>query len=538
MPVLFLESGGEQREISFHTGQTLREILDTTDLRVTSACSGNGMCGLCHIKIFKGKINEPLPNERLALSERQIQNGIRLACQVIPEQDVWAVLQNPAPKSNWRSLNENEYNEISFPGNSGTEPCFSSQSTSLGAAIDLGTTHISLTIWDLEKKCRLSGRSGPNEQQIFGSDIISRLTAACESKENSSEISSLAKNSISTALHDIYTREYIDIAKIKKMVLVGNTAMLSLITAKNFDMLHKPQYWSVPIDYQPDDTENLRKYWGIHKESSIKFVPPVSGFVGSDLLAGVLATHLTKSKKTSLLIDFGTNTEIALWDGAHLWVASAAGGPAFEGCGISLGMPAEFGAIYSLFPVDDDKKYDFAVTSGAQPRGFCGSGLIDLIAYLINSKDINAKGLISRSDSTDGIAVLEEYQLRLKKRDIDIFQRAKSAIASCIIALMKSAGIPFNDLQRICVCGAFGRFLNIQNAQSIGLLPEIPNAMIELCGNTALTGCELILLSGSDAEELENLREKIKYINIAENTDFDELFFDNLYLKPMKRDTI
>ena len=246
---------------------------------------------------------------------------------------------------------------------------------------------------------------------------------------------------------------------------------------------------------------------------------------------------MTAQTKVSLLIDFGTNSEIALWDGSTLWVTSAAGGPAFEGSGLSCGMPAVAGAIYQIEHNEYSQDFTLQVLAGADPKGLCGSGLVDLIACLLRTGVLDRKGKLTDEMAGEGFPLLKGSQvIVMTNRDVDIFQRAKAAIGAGIRLLLKSAGITTKKLERVYVSGAFGRFLNVRNAQDIGLLPRVQPHSIELCGNTALAGCEMLLVSTNQLLKLESIRKRAHVINMSNHSEFEELFLENLYVKPMETD--
>jgi uncharacterized 2Fe-2S/4Fe-4S cluster protein (DUF4445 family) len=273
---------------------------------------------------------------------------------------------------------------------------------------------------------------------------------------------------------------------------------------------------------------------GIDPQATVEVIPPCAGFVGSDLLAGVLATGLT-DRPGGLLIDFGTNSEVALWDGCTLWITSAAGGPAFEGSQVQCGMPAEPGAIYRVDRQPDSAELHFQVIGDGQAEGLCGSGLIDLIACLRASGDLTRTGRFATPSLTEGFVIRRRNPtLRLSHVDVDMFQRAKAAIGVGIKTLLAGAGMAAAELSRICVCGVFGQHLNCPHAQAIGLLPSVPPSQIELCGNTALAGCEWLLLSPASAADLAWLRERMTVINLSQAPEFERLFLESLYLEPME----
>jgi uncharacterized 2Fe-2S/4Fe-4S cluster protein (DUF4445 family) len=226
---------------------------------------------------------------------------------------------------------------------------------------------------------------------------------------------------------------------------------------------------------------------------------------------------------------------MALWDGQTLWVTSAAGGPAFEGCGMKCGMPAEPGAIYRFGGPPGSDGLDFQVLGGGEAKGFCGSGLVDLIACLRDSGELTRTGGFASLRPKEGYVVPRtDPVIRLTKADVDTFQRAKAALGAGISTLLARAQLSAAKLSRICVCGAFGRNLNVRNAQRIGLLPDAPPGRVELCGNTALAGCERLLLSPTRTEVLASLRKRTAIVNLSQSFDFEALFLENLYLQSLK----
>jgi uncharacterized 2Fe-2S/4Fe-4S cluster protein (DUF4445 family) len=237
----------------------------------------------------------------------------------------------------------------------------------------------------------------------------------------------------------------------------------------------------------------------------------------------------------TLIIDFGTNSEMALWDGTTLHVTSAAGGPAFEGSGIKCGVPAEPGAIYQLSERQGSAEIDFDVIGGGLPKGFCGSGLIDLIASLRRSGDLTPLGKFTSRGLAKSLAICASNPaLQLSGSDVDLFQRAKAAISVGITTLLSQSKKNLQALNTVYISGAFGLNLNIDNAISIGLLPDISPRKFKLCGNTALAGCEQLLLVPEKQKELSSLYQNSSIINLSNLPDFDTLFLNHLYLQPQK----
>ncbi len=533
MPELTIMLEEEARRIPFIPGQSLRDILDTTDLRVRSGCRGMGACGLCRIRIEAGKAREPTSNEQMHLSSAQLAKGIRLSCQVIAEYDLQIKILSPARESGWRSPphgigRRGKQSSGFFP----LDDLPGQIESPYGVAVDLGTTHIHLSFYELSNGQWLCSRYALNPQMDFGSDVMSRLVAASESRKQTRTLGQLVVKAIGEGLLDIAAREGINLQQVVRLVLVGNTAMLALLSGRNYELLLQPRHWMSAVDCLPKHTESWAESWGIHPQAGIETISPLAGFVGSDLLAGVMTTHLTEKEGGSLLIDFGTNSEIALWDGQILRATSAAGGPAFEGCGISCGVPVEPGAIYDVRLKDGI--FDYSIIADSKPSGVCGSGLVDFIANLVGSGRLNRLGRFSTTVPEGGFELVRDnLDIVLTKRDVDMFQRAKAAIGVGIQVLLTQAGMRCENLRRIYVGGAFGRFLNVENAQAIGLLPMIQPDLVELCGNIALAGCEEMLLSPDALDSLNKLASKTRIVNLSQCLDFEDIFLENLYLQPM-----
>lgn len=516
---------GESR-LPFQTGSTLRDILVSGGFAVRSACGGNAACGQCQVRVQESGSIPFTAGERLRLSAAQLGSGVRLACQIIPKTDLHVSIELPVAQMVWRPLRDDEY--------CAAKPLTLRETPArYGVAIDLGTTHIRLTLWDMFSGERIAGRAGLNPESSYGADVLTRLMEASRSIETAREISGLVQRAIAEALSGMAAQASLALRDVGEVLVVGNTAMLSLLAGKNYTQLLDPENWTRRIDCQPQDTGFLRDAWGVGSAAAIRFVTPLGGFIGSDLLAGVIATRLIEQPAGSLLIDFGTNSEMALWDGHTLHVTSAAGGPAFEGNGISCGMPGEAGAIYRVNQVGADG-FGIRVLGEGEPLGLCGSGLVDAAAWLLRNGKLDKVGRFVQRDSVGLVLYDGGRRIVLKRGDIDVLQRAKAAIGGGVRWLCQQAGLSLGELNQVYACGAFGRLLDVGNAQQIGLLPPVPLAAVRLEGNTALAGCEALLLSSDAEHALAAVLAVSKIYNLAEDIGFESLFVENLYLQPMQ----
>ena len=526
MPVLTVIVAGASHCLEFAAGPSLREILDGTNYRVRSACLGLGACGLCRVRIRAGEGGPPSDAEKAQLGAEELAAGLRLACQCRPGGDLMVDLVSPAAPSAWRTPPAGLVaGDALLPLAERARPAGIRHP--LGAAVDLGTSHITVAVFDLVSGQFLASRWGRNPQGRFGADVVTRLVAA-EKPEVAAELAALARGAIAAALADIAAGEGLDSGRIGRVVVVGNTAMVALLTDCNHGLLLQPAHWLSPVDCVPPGLAWAAAF-GTAQAAEFEVTPPLGGFVGSDLLAGLVASRFMAGVEPALFIDFGTNSEIALCVGDRLWVTAAAGGPAFEAGAGQGSMPAEAGAVYRVTDAGGDPVC--AVLGDDQARGICGSGLVDLVAFLRRRGILSAVGKFAGGAGAYEFPV-GERRLRLAAAEVDALQRAKAAIGAGVALLCAEAGIRPAELQRVVAAGLFGRYLDVANAQAIGLLPPVPPARVELAGNTALAGAAALLRSRHAGTDLARIRASCHLVNLARVPAFDEVFLDHLYLRP------
>lgn len=509
-------------------GRSVRELLDGTDLRVRAACGGTGSCGACVVRLLSGEVNPPTLAERLRLTPEDRARGLRLACQLRLRGDAEIGLDEPAPPSPWRSVPARD-----LPTWAGGLPGLAHHV--LGVAIDLGTTHLRVALWDRRRGRRIATREGLNPQRAFGADVLNRLGAAEASPARGRELAALAREAILDAVCDVLARDVGAVTpalrEIGQVIVVGNSAMLALLTGQGGAALLDPDRWQRAVDCGPPDLGAWRAAWAM-PNADIHVAPPVAGFVGSDLSSDLLATSLTDGPGPALLLDVGTNTEIALWDGRTLHVTSVPGGPAFEG-GTSRGMGAEPGAVFRVRRGAAGGA-EVLVVGGGEAVGICGSGLVDAIALLLADGRIRPSGrLATPAGTAPGELRTSDGRACVEARDVDAFQRAKAATAAATAVLLDRAGRGASELRRLCVCGAFGATLDVGHAQALGLLPPVPPGCVELHGAAALAGCERALLSPDGAGLLAAAARLARPVNLALVEGYDDRFVEHLRLGPV-----
>lgn len=507
----------------------VRQALDRTELRVRAACGGLGTCGACLIQVVSGDFNPPSLAERQKILPDDLAKGMRLACQLRARSDAELYLENPAPKSHWKSLDSDRlYQAVS--GNAALKKHI------YGVAVDLGTTHIRLSLWNRQSGRRIASRFSINPQVAHGADILTRLDAHRLTDDDNRMICQEARKAIIEGIRDILSRDVGEISAILQaigaVVIVGNTVMLTLICGHSGDNLYELENWMQTIPCIPQDLDAWRSAWRM-PNADIRITQPLAGFVGSDLLADLIATGIVEQSEPMLLADFGTNTEIALWDGQTLWATSVPGGPAFEGVGMRNGLSAEAGAICKV--AMQEGQWQLQTIGAAPARGFCASGFIDAVAGLLEQKRLKPSGRFAEPQ-VDGRYCLQPDNpySAIYASDIDVFQRAKASTAAGMMQLLVLAGLKVDDLQAVWICGSFGQHLDLNNAIRVGLLPPLAAAKVKLMPNASLAGCEKMLLDPGADVLLSSIVERAKVVNLGSIADYEDRFIDHLRLQPVR----
>lgn len=521
---LVVETDQGDIEIPWQTGQSLRDLMLDADIPVSPGCGSTGQCGRCRIQVIQGEVSQPGRLEKETLSAIEIWSGVRLACQLLPMGGIRLKQIVPGLSRTWSLIEIDKKTDfVQMPLTN-----LSAQNR-YALAVDLGTTRIRISLWDLKRGKRLAACTGNNPQASYGFDVLTRITRAVESESQAGKLSRLAKNAIKSGMDFLLDHHQISMKNVGRVMISGNTAMLTLLLGKGYDRLLNPDNWMQKIACQPENMEMWLREWKLPGETHFVLLDPLSGFVGSDLTAAVLATGLKKGPSCALLIDFGTNSEIALWDTKHLWVTAAAGGPAFELGSSECGMTAVEGAVYRFEQENTNQTPRYKVIGDGIPQGICGSAMVDIISCLISQGRLKPNGNFSQDQPGNRLQVLEGIWLH--KKDVDAFQRAKAAVAAGVACLLNRAGKNVNEVKRLCVCGAFGQFLHLHHAKSVGLLPPVPSPGIELWGEAVLLGTERMLATPDIyADEFSN---DITVINMSSDQAFEKHFVKCLFLKPI-----
>ncbi|HCC71147.1 MAG TPA: hypothetical protein DEQ09_08365, partial [Bacteroidales bacterium] len=456
-----------------------------------SPCGGKGKCGKCKVQID---------------GERYVNS-----CLYSINKDISVVLPEDREM---RILSSQYKNTIEVPFEPGDSVRLSP--SPYGLAIDIGTTTIVYYIIDLSTGSRIATYSEMNPQATYGSDVISRIDYCNSNKNGLVNLQLLIIDAINNQINNFSRKNGIEPDSFVRIAIAGNTTMLHLFAGANPRSIalapFKPQFIHHCVLSATETGINC------NKEAKIHLLPSVSAYIGSDIVAGIASTSISKTKRY-LYIDIGTNGEMALLRNEKIWCCATAAGPAFEGANISCGMGAFSGAICKY--VDDH----IATISNIPPRGICGSGLIDIIANMLR------KGIIHKDGSIDEDILISYAErnsinsdISITQQDIREIQLAKGAVAAGIDVLLDKSGYKFDDIDNLILAGGFGNYLDIENAILIGLLPSEMRGRIIQIGNAAGTGALLAVKSNWFISLLDEIIDKTSYIELSYESTFPEKF--------------
>ncbi len=466
-------------------------------------CAGHGRCGKCKIHAV-GELSEPNERERIYLTKKELENGIRLACQTyilgpcrilsFDEGKSEVILDTPKI-----TLGKAEDSQALFHH--------------LGAAVDIGTTTLAVALYD---RHGLLGREGAvNPQVTFGADVISRIENSLQGEGE--KLAQSVQSGIADLLKTLCQKNGYEAEKIDTLVITGNTVMLYLLTGKNPKALSQAPFvadWLAGEWISASDLE-------LGCPNAKVYLPHcMSAFVGADITMALLNTDICRDKKKRLLVDIGTNGEVALWTGEKLLCCSTAAGPAFEGTGLSMGMTAKTGAISKVSW--KKKSFELQVIGNTEPIGICGSGVIDAVSCLLQNGYMDETGYLEDEE------VYISENVTLTQEDIRKVQLAKSAICSGIESVLNKEGITADDLDELLVAGGFGSKIDLNNATKMGLLPQMDVKKIKVCGNAALAGAEQLLCQSKLLTKEKKWIEISETLNLAVDGFFQERYIENM----------
>lgn len=584
--------------------QLLIDLLEDVGIELESSCGGAGTCGKCRVKILNGECLPTGPEEMDLLSFEDLEQGIRLACYCQVQGEVSLRAEQPAkdirvlesgltshfelePAISKKLLSLADNNEefslyeqiqkqllpasiasssldilcllgenyrakhltailrdnalIGLESNDTTADCY-------GLAVDIGTTTVVASLFNFSNGAELAIASALNPQTPYGLDVLSRIQYAGQHPLGLSKLNNSIIECLNGLIDELYRQSGIESQYIYEIAIAANTVMLHLLLGVSPAAIGRTPYHPVFRQGQVTAAKTL----GIKAApcAALYSLPSISGFVGADIVAGIIVSELDRAEGTVLFLDLGTNGEIVICKDKKLIACSTAAGPALEGMNIACGMRAATGAVEEVWLENDAMLW--RTIGNAPPQGLCGSGLLDLVAVMLDSGLLNSSGRITPrnkfmelysqsflAQQIDEVAGKRRFYLIsppgngengvfISQADIRQVQLAKSAIVTGIKTLLAEVGMTETEVNKVYLAGAFGAYLQPAGLIRLGFFPETWRDRITFVGNTSKAGAAMALLSGNIRNKMEEIAQKVDYIKLESCPDFEKLFVKNM----------
>lgn len=607
-------------------GANLFAVIRGRGLALETPCAGKGTCGKCKVRVLRGLVSPPTPEEERFLPADDLAKGIRLACRTWVDGDVEVeILGARGPSIHGGSTDEGGADEggtdgghrileaarqpkvrlgpgisklrfdlppasfqeavpaidrlaraLPFPvarasrltllqnlgqleasGRAGTAVLAAGRIIGLepgdttrqcyGLAIDIGTTTVVASLVDLLTGKEIATSSDLNPQKAFGLDVLSRIEYAQSGPGELGRLRDDILNCLNTLVTEACRKAAVGRDSIYQACVAGNSTMMHLLLGVNPRSIGTAPY--SPVFTGEEELAARDVGLSISPFGRVYCLPSVSGYVGADITAGILATRMNREKGTALLIDIGTNGEIALTSGGKLVACASPAGPALEGMNISRGMRAAVGAVEEIVINPDGIRFK---TIGQQPPvGICGSGIIDMVAELLKVGVIEPSGrliskqkliesgqhflaerLTERGTKRDFLLISSDQAppdgLFATQQDIRQVQLAKGAITAGITALLEEAGLSEEAVDKVYIAGAFGTHVRLESLIRIGIIPAAWADRVTFVGNSAKAGALMCLLAQSKRREAGEISRTTRYFELSVRPGFDRLFSQSL----------
>jgi uncharacterized 2Fe-2S/4Fe-4S cluster protein (DUF4445 family) len=520
-------------------GATLFECAEAIGVAVPTSCRKLGKCRECIVEVIEGAdalspLTEP---------ERHLKGNFRLACQARVT-GTGAIRCHTMRRAELRIENRG----VGLPaGASDLDPAVKRSGDSIliddvevaqapgpihGIAMDLGTTTVVLRLYNLESGQLAAETSFENPQRFGGSDVMARIVY-------DSEHPGLLRRTLTGYLGRAIAEFPADPASIYEMVVAGNSTMRDLFFGLSVYTIGQSPYRSITEIEMAEGKRattsvtltGRQSLLPIHPRARVWGAPIISGHLGADAAACMLAIGLAREERVVALMDIGTNTELILGNRHRMLAASCPAGPAFEGGAIACGMPALEGAIEDV-SIGPDGGFALGVIGGGEPQGICGSGLVDLMSELLRTGRMTPTGRFE--DGSHRIALDAGAEVVLLESDVSELAQAKGANVAGLRVVCSEYGIDFQAIERLYLAGGFGRHLKVGASRRIGLIPDLPEERVVRIGNAAIEGASMALLSRARRMELEGLVQRVEHCRLETHPAFFDFFVEGCQFKAVE----
>jgi len=485
-----LEWMEEKRISSAESGTTILQARIDAGLSADAPCGGKGSCGKCMVEIRE--------------DENKSWRWVK-ACQYVIESD----LQIRAPA-------EKELNVLVSGESAALSSKTAAVSGSYAVAFDIGTTSIVAYLLSMPSGRQIAALGMLNPQVKFGADVISRVAYAMENGVR--PLTDCVRKALNDLIDRLCAKTGISRQNICRISIVGNTCMHHLFLGVSPESLGKAPYMPAVREAKILSAKDCGLE--IHPDVKVCLPPVIAGFVGSDTVACMLAESWQRREKLSLMIDIGTNGELVMGNAEDMLACSTAAGPALEGAKISCGMRGAEGAVDRVWI--ENNAVRFHVIGDAEAKGICGSGIVDLVAVLLET------GIIDETGRMEGGEYRLSEKVSFTQKDVREVQLAKAAIRAGIELMARHLGVETGEIEEVSIAGAFGNYMNAENACKIGMIPMELLPKIRGIGNAAGEGAKRILQDADAWHEACALARKTEFLELASVAEFQDEFVDAL----------
>lgn len=577
----------QNKQVSVPEGATIHQAAEKAGIILSTVCGGAGTCGKCIVKILpegddvlacRYTVHEDIavtvPFADRHFEQRKISQQTKLDVEASPS--VSKVFMQDSFDQVDHFVNDlrnqlPDY-EIQTPGNifemlsdvdskDGMTVVYRSTGSSIeilsleasdttgslyGIAVDIGTTTVVLKLFDLNDAQPLTTAAAANPQISRGDDVVSRINYA-STEDGLNDLHDAIVSCLNTLIDKVCHEAKVDSKAIYEMTVAGNTTMNHIFLKLPVKQLGQAPYKAYSLEAH--DVKAGKMGINISQSGIVHTIENIAGFVGADTTAAALAVNMDRVEKMSLLVDIGTNGELVLGTKDKQYAASCAAGPALEGARIEQGSRAVAGAIEGVEIGPDDVLIE--VIGGGTAKSICGSGLIDVMAVLLDLGLVDATGrflnadelaeklpekILARITTANGAPAFiladntdnDSEPVLFTQKDIRETQLAKAAIRAGIVLLQKKIGVTDEQIDQVLLAGAFGNYIDRKNAMRIGLLPAVGLEKVHFVGNAAATGSQMVLVNSDCRKRAGQLVKTINYVEIANEMEFQMVFAEAL----------
>lgn len=526
----FINIIDKDKKIECSVKDNLMKILLENDVFLENPCNGNGTCGKCKVKVVSGEVSKITDTEKNILSDKEIENGIRLSC-----------LTEILGDCNIESINSKKLHHNILSGGYIRDFEFDKYEKGYGIVVDIGTTTVAMGLIKLSTGEEVSYKTMINPQRKYGSDVLTRITYEYENKENGIELMQKAiVEGMNNLINSFCLELNINKSDIYEIVISANCTMAHMLLGEDAKPIGKFPYEPIFKEAQRLKAKNIGL--DLDEKTDLYCIAQVSSFIGGDIVSGAYACELKERKGNVLFIDIGTNGEIILSKNGEMSCCSCAAGPALEGMNISCGMTAAKGAIEDLEITKEG--IELKVIGDEQPSGLCGSGILASIEQLISHKIINKRGAFIKKDSISEddyrynliklngdkreFVICDNPEIIVTQSDVRQVQLAKGAILSGCEALVKESNINMEDLDEVLIAGQFGSHISVKSLVGVGILPKEVENKVKYIGNSSKSGAYIALMSNKAKDEMEKLGKEMNYVELAMVEGYEKIFRDSM----------